>query len=342
MANYTNLGRTGIQVSPLCLGTMNFGSSTDPLESEKIIDAAIDSGINFIDTANIYGKGRSEEAVGSALAQNKKRKRIILATKVHVSMDDSDPNMSNNHRRHIIEQCHASLKRLRTDFIDLYYIHRPSTQIPIDETLRALDDLVRDGKVRYLGTSDFAAWKIIESLWVSKEYGLNRFVCEQSAYHLLDRRAERELLPMTQSYGIAVMAWSPLAGGFLTGKYKRDENRPANTRFAKNDEPNSWNGRHFIPDAFTVVETISDLAREKECTAAQFALAWCLQQPGIVGPVLGPKTLEQFQEQLGALQIEITESDKARIDEVSAPGSVIVPYYLDDAFADLRPHQYRW
>jgi aryl-alcohol dehydrogenase-like predicted oxidoreductase len=342
MANYISLGRTGIQVSPLCLGTMNFGGATDQAESEKILDAAIDHGINFIDTANIYGKGRSEETVGAALANNQKRRRIILATKVHVSMDNTDPNASNNHRRHIIEQCEASLKRLRTDVIDLYYIHRPSTEIPIDETLRALDDLVRTGKVRYLGTSDFAAWKIIESLWVSKEYGLNRFVCEQAAYHLLDRRAERELLPMTQSYGLAVMAWSPLAGGFLTGKYDRDAKRPTDARFAESDKPNDWNDRHFVSDAFTVVETVNELAHEKGCSAAQFALAWCLHQPGITGPVLGPKTLAQFEEQFGALQIAVTDEDKQRIDEVSAPGKVIVPYYLDDAFSDLRPHRFRW
>jgi aryl-alcohol dehydrogenase-like predicted oxidoreductase len=339
---YVNLGRTGVQVSPLCLGTMNFGTLTDETESAKIIDAAIASGINFIDTANIYGKGRSEETVGSALKNNGQRNRIILATKVHVSMDAADPNASNNHRRHIIEQCNASLKRLQTDFIDLYYIHRPSTQIPIDETLRALDDLVKAGKVRYLGTSDFAAWKIIESLWVSKEYGLNRFVCEQSAYHLLDRRAERELLPMAQSYGIGVVAWSPLAGGFLTGKYKRGEDRPNNARFAKDEKPNDWNDRHFVSDAFTVVETVIEIAREKNCSAAQFALAWCLNQAGILGPVLGPKTFEQFEEQMSSLQITITEDDKNRINKVSPAGKDVVPYYLDDAFADLRPNQYGW
>lgn len=340
--NYVSLGRTGVQVSPLCLGTMNFGSATDEKESARIIDAAIDKGINFIDTANIYGKGRSEEVVGKALTNNDKRNRIILATKVHVSMDVGDPNASNNHRRHIIEQCDASLKRLQTDVIDLYYIHRPSTQIPIDETLRALDDLVKAGKILYLGTSDFAAWKIIESLWVSKEYGLNRFVCEQSAYHLLDRRAERELLPMTQSYGIGVLAWSPLAGGFLTGKYQRNGNRPNHSRFAETEKPNDWNDRHFVADAFTAVETIAEIAREKGCSIAQFALAWCLQQTGIIGPVLGARTFEQFEEQIGSLKIKITDEDRNRIDKVTPPGKVIVPYYLDDAFADLRPNQFNW
>jgi aryl-alcohol dehydrogenase-like predicted oxidoreductase len=342
MSKYVSLGRTGLQVSPFCLGTMNFGTETGSAESAKIIDAAIESGINFIDTANIYGKGKSEETVGLALKNNQKRKRIILATKVHVSMDDTDPNASNNHRRHIIEQCEASLKRLQTDFIDLYYIHRPSTNIPIDETLRALDDLVKAGKVRYLGTSDFAAWKILESLWVSKEYGLNRFVCEQSAYHLLDRRAERELFPMTESYGMAVLAWSPLAGGFLTGKYKRDEIRPENTRFATDKKTNDWTERHFVSSAFTVAEKVSEIAREKDCSPAQLSLAWCLSQAGLTGLVLGPKTFGQFEEQMGSLEITITDEDKQQLDKVSPPGKAIVPYYLDDDFADFRSNRFHW
>ncbi|MEM8531359.1 MAG: aldo/keto reductase [Chloroflexota bacterium] len=339
---YVSLGRTGVQVSPLCLGTMNFGTTTDQIEAFNIVDTAIERGINAIDTANIYGRGRSEEIVGEALHRNGKRARMVLATKVHVSMDDSDPNAANNHRRHIIEQCHASLQRLQTDHIDLYYIHRSSTQIPIDETLRALDDLVRDGKVRYIGTSDFAAWKIIESLWVAKEYGQNRFVCEQSAYHLLDRRAERELLPMAQSYGIAVLAWSPLAGGLLSGKYQRDAMRPEGARFQRSSEADEWGTRHFTPAAFDAVEALTTLASEKGCTPTQLALAWCYQQPGVVGPVLGPKTLAQFEEQLGALEVTITDADRQRIDQICPPGKVIVPYYIDDAFADFRPHRFRW
>ncbi|MCA9924180.1 MAG: aldo/keto reductase, partial [Anaerolineales bacterium] len=171
---YRNLGRTGVKVSPLCLGAMNFGMAAEEKESIEIIDAALDAGINFIDTANVYSRGVSEEIVGKALRQNGKRDRIVLATKVWARMDDDDPNAQWGTRRHIIEQCEASLKRLQTEYIDLYQIHRPSSEYPIDETLRALDDLIRDGKVRYIGTSTFAAWQIVESLWVSREYGLNR------------------------------------------------------------------------------------------------------------------------------------------------------------------------
>ena len=219
---YRSFGRTGVKVSELCLGCMMFGGKTTPEDSYAIIDRAIEAGINFLDTANVYSRGRSEEVTGEALKRNGKRHEIVLATKVHGTMDDDDPNMQGNSRRHIIQQCEASLRRLQTDYIDLYQIHRPQSDIPIDETLRALDDLIRDGKVRYIGTSTFAAWQVMESLWVSKELGLNRFVCEQQPYNILDRRVERELLPMARTYGIATIPWSPLAGGLLTGKYTRE------------------------------------------------------------------------------------------------------------------------
>ena len=214
--HYRSLGRTGTQVSELCLGCMMFGGRTDEAASLDIIDRAIDSGINFLDTANVYSRGRSEEVVGKALKRNGKLDSIVLATKVHGRMDDEDPNAAGNHRRHVIEQCEASLSRLKTDHIDLYQIHRPDSRIPIDETLRALDDLIHAGKVLYAGTSTFAAWQVVESLWASKELGLNRFVTEQPPYHLLDRRIERELVPVAQTYGLALIPWSPLAGGFLS------------------------------------------------------------------------------------------------------------------------------
>src|ERR687893_78133 len=230
---YRQLGRTGVQVSPLCLGCMMFGGKTGPEDSYAIIDRAIEAGINFLDTANVYSRGRSEEVTGAALKRNGKRQRIVLATKVHGNMADDDPNMAGNSRRHIVEQCEASLRRLQTDYIDLYQIHRPQPAIPIDETLRALDDLIRSGKVRYIGTSTFAAWQVVEALWIAKELGLNRFVCEQPPYHLLDRRIERELVPMAMTYGFGVIPWSPLAGGLLTGKYQRGETPPADSRFGE-------------------------------------------------------------------------------------------------------------
>lgn len=337
--HYISLGRTGVQVSPLCLGTMNFGSVTDAATGKAIIAAALDHGINFIDTANIYNKGRSEEIVGQALNELGKRERVVLATKVHVQMDSSDPNSSNNHRRHIIQQCHASLKRLQTDYLDIFYIHRPSSTIPIDETLRALDDLVKAGTVRYIGTSDFAAWKILESLWVSKEYGLNRFVCEQAAYHLLDRRAERELFPMTQSYGIAVTVWSPLAGGLLTGKYQRDSARPQGVRFS---EESDWAARHFTPQAFDVLDALQHMADQKGCTPAQLAISWCLQHAAVTSVILGPKTVEQLEDIIPSLDIRLSTLELEQLNQVAQPGRVIVPYYIDDSFADFSPHRHHW
>src|ERR687894_1028998 len=220
---YRNLGRTGAKVSEICLGCMMFGDRTSDEDSADIIDRAIDGGLNFLDTANVYTRGASEEAVGKALKRNGKRDSIVLATKVHGSMDEHDPNAAGNHRRHIIEQCEASLRRLQVDYIDLYQIHRPSSEVPIDETLRALDDLIRAGKVRYIGTSTFAAWQLVEALWVAKELALNRFVCEQPPYNLLDRRVERELLPMARTFGIGIIPWSPIAGGLLSGKYHRGD-----------------------------------------------------------------------------------------------------------------------
>ncbi len=327
------LGRTGVQVSSLCLGCMNFGSKTEETDAVDIVHGALDKGINFVDTANVYNRGRSEEITGTALAQDNRRKRVVLATKVHGPMDDDDPNAKGNHRRHIMEQCEASLRRLKTDWIDLYQIHRPRHDTPIDETLRALDDLVHQGKVRYAGTSTFAAWQLVESLWVSKEYGLNRFVCEQPPYHLLDRRIERELLPMCQTYGFGVIPWSPLAGGFLTGKYKRNEPRSDAWRWT------SGRGEgHFTDAAFNVIETVETIAKEKNATAGQVSLAWCAQQPGITSPIIGPRTIEQLNDNLQAAMLTITEEDRQQLDAVSSPGEHIVPYY----HGDWKPPAYRW
>ena len=199
---YRNLGRTGVPVSVLCLGCMNFGGATPEEESIQIIHHALDSGINFLDTANVYSRGVSETVVGKALEG--KRQNVVLATKVHGRMSDNLLDYGNS-RRHIIEQCEASLKRLNTDYIDLYQIHRPQSDIPIDETLRAMDDLIRAGKVRYIGTSSYTSWQLMEALWVAKELGLNRFVTEQPPYNLLDRSIERELIPMAQTYGIGLI-----------------------------------------------------------------------------------------------------------------------------------------
>jgi aryl-alcohol dehydrogenase-like predicted oxidoreductase len=334
---YRSLGRTGVQVSKFCLGCMTFGAATAPADSYAIIDRALDAGINFLDTANVYSRGRSEEVTGEALQRNGKRASIVLATKVHGQMADADPNAWGNTRRHIIEQCDASLKRLQTDYIDLYQIHRPQSVIPIDETLRALDDLIRAGKVRYIGTSTFAAWQSVESLWVSKELGLNRFVCEQPPYNLLDRRIERELLPMAQTYGYGIIPWSPIAGGLLTGKYRRGAAAPEGTRFANvADKP--WLQRRMTEGVYDIVDLLTPMAESKGCTLAQLALAWVAQQPGVTSPIIGPRTMEQFEDNLGAAEITFSDDELAQIDEVIPPGSMFSPFYE----ADFGPHEYRW
>lgn len=334
--DYRPLGRTGVQVSSLCLGCMMFGGRTAPDESAAIIDRAIDAGINFLDTANVYNAGKSEEATGEALRRNGKRQRVILATKVHGVMDPSDPNGRGNSRRHIIEQCEASLRRLKTDFIDLYQIHRPQPGIPIDETLRALDDLIRAGKVRYIGSSTFAAWQLVESLWVSRDLGLNRFICDQPPYNLLDRRIERELIPMAQTFGFALIPWSPLAGGLLTGKYHRGEPPPDESRYA-DMESNPLRRRRWQEGFFDVVDDLQPIAERKGCTLAQLALSWCMQQPGVTSAIIGPRTMEQLEDNLGAQQVELALEDCQQIDQIVPPGRMVSPFYE----AEFGPHPYR-
>ncbi|HET7768132.1 MAG TPA: aldo/keto reductase [Chloroflexota bacterium] len=334
--DYRLLGRTGVKVARLTLGCMMFGRRTGQEETCAIVDRALDAGLNFLDTANVYNQGRSEEFTGEALRRNGKRAKIILATKVHGMVDESDPNGGGTSRRHIIEQCEASLKRLQTDWIDLYQLHRPCPEIAIDETLRALDDLVRAGKVRYLGTSNHAAWQVVDALWASKELGLNRFVCEQPPYNLLDRRVERELLPMCQSHGIGTIPWGPLGGGLLTGKYRRDEPLPSGTRYG-DAAPGSNLSRHVTDRVFDIAETVSALAAEKGCTPSQLALAWVMQRPGVTAPIIGPRTMEQLEDNLGAMDVRITPEDGARLDEVAPPGTHVSPYY-----ENWGPSLYRW
>jgi aryl-alcohol dehydrogenase-like predicted oxidoreductase len=347
--NYRTLGRTGVKVSALCLGCMNIGGRTDEAEAASILHAAIDNGINFIDTANVYGhdpanfevgRGRSESIVGTVIKGSHQRDRVVLATKCYFPMGD-DPNMQGSSRRHIIDQCHASLRRLQTEYIDLFQLHHPSNDIPIDETLRALDDLIRAGHVRYIGTSSFAAWQIVESLWVAHTYHLNRFVCEQPAYNLLDRRVERELIPMAQTYDLAVIPWSPTAGGFFSGKYQRHMPPPADSRYAV-----FWKGasQRWNDAAFDVLDVVQALAERHACTPYQLALAWCAAQPGVTSPIIGPRSLDQLHDALPALDVRLTAEDFAALDAVAPPGRATVPFYGYDGMAWVRwgPHTRRW
>jgi len=328
---YRNLGRTGAKVSPLCLGCMNFGAGAEEADSIKIINRALDAGINFLDTADVYSRGISETITGKAI--KKRRDEVFLATKVHGAMGEL-PNDSGNSRAHIIKGCDDSLRRLQVDHIDLYQIHRPQSDIPIDETLRALDDLVRAGKVRYIGTSTYAAWQMIESLWQSEKLGLNRFVSEQPPYHILDRRVEREMFPVAQTYGYGIIPWSPLAGGMLSGKYAQDKKAPRGSRFEKGA---ARNGQAISEEAWAAIEGVRELAEAKSCKMDAFALAWCLKHPAVTSPIIGPRTMQQLEDNLKALTVEISDDDQKRVDELVKPGTHVVEYYS----ADFGPSQFR-
>ncbi len=322
------LGRTGVAVSPLCLGAMMFGDwgNRDHDESVRIIHAALDAGINFIDTADVYSAGESEEIVAKALKG--KRDEVILATKVHFQMGEG-ANRGGNSRRWIFREVEASLKRLNTDWIDLYQIHRPDATTDISETLGALTDLVRQGKVRYLGCSTFPAREIVESQWVAEKRNLERFVCEQPPYSLLVRQIETEVLPVIGDYGMGAITWSPLAGGWLAGGYRLGQPQPPSTR----------SGR--IPGRFDMslavnqrkleaVEQFTLLAEEAGLTLIQLAIAFVLEHPNVTSAIIGPRTMEQLESQLAAQDVRLSADILDRIDEIVAPGVTINP--VDSGF----------
>lgn len=297
-------------------------------ESLEVAAKALDLGINFFDTADVYARGISETIVGKALKG--KRDRVVLATKCHFPMSDDDPNLKGNSRRHIVAACEASLRRLGTDWIDLYQIHRPDPEVPIDETLSALDDLIRAGKVRYAGCSTFAAWQCCEAHYVARQLGARGFVSEQPPYNLLDRRAERELLPFCRTYGWAVLPWSPLAGGILSGKYL--ERQPDQGRYAKSDPQNRVNARTL--DRVRKLKTVAD---RQKMSLATLALAWVASQPGVTAPIIGARSIKQLEESAAAVQIQLPEKVLKQIDAAIAPGSHYIDYYRVPSGPSARP-----
>ena len=331
---YRQLGRTGVEVSALSLGCMMFGGRTTADDAYRIIDRAIDAGINSLDTANVYNAGKSEEITGEALKRNGKRYGVVLATKVQGRMSPG-PNGRGNSRRHIVQELERSLKRLKTDWVDILYLHRPERTTAIDETLRALDDLIRSGKVRYAGASNYGAWQIVESLWVAKELGLNRFVVDQSPYSLADRRVEREQIPMARTFGLAFIPWSPLGGGGLTGKYSSTSNMAKGTRFGDESDPGKL--ERISEGVVRIAKTLEPMAKSKGATVAQVALAWVMQQPGVTSPLVGPRTMEQLDDNLGALGVTFTDDDLSKIDAVIAPGEHAAEFHE----ASFAPNTYR-
>mgnify|MGYP000064515611 CR=1 FL=1 len=323
---YRNLGQSGLKVSALCLGTMTFGEADeqsfmhgvgcDENVSFEIMDAALDAGINFFDTADVYGQdGLTERVLGAWFDARGRRDDVVLATKFRFKMG-SGPNAKGASRLHIRNAVEASLRRLRTDRIDLYQIHMQDTDTPEDETLRALDDLVREGKVLYIGCSNYAAYRLVDSLWTSDTKNLERFVSAQMQYSLLERNIEREHVPVCTRRGVGILPWSPLAGGLLTGKYRRDQAPPGGTRLQ------TWKeqfGRRNTEDTWTVIETLDAVATELGKPPAAVALAWLLKKPAVTSVIFGARNLAQLRKNLEAVDVELPESAMERLDKASAP-----------------------
>lgn len=331
---YRSLGRTGVMVSPLCLGAMNFGGPTSEADSIRIIDQSFDAGINFIDTANVYNKGESERVVGKALQQDGRRDQVVLATKVHGKMGDG-PNEQGTSRYHIIKACEDSLRRLQTDHIDLYQLHRPSLTTPQDETLRAFDDLVRSGKVRYIGCSTHPAWMVMEALATSERLGIVRYISEQPPYNLVDRRIENELVSLAQKHGLALIPWSPLAGGILAGRYAKGQDFPDDSRAGRAGGQGMFVDR-ISPAALEVAQKLAVHVQERDLTSSQFALLWCKDQPGITAPIIGPRTLDQLQDQLPVLELTLSDEDRAFCDTLVHPGNVVADFHNSNPWMKAR------
>ncbi|RWX18089.1 aldo/keto reductase [Rhizobium hidalgonense] len=326
---YRLLGRSGLKVSTLTMGTMTFGGvgwakmvgDLGTSEAKKMIDICIDAGINLIDTANAYSNGECENIIGEALA-GKRPQGVLLATKARFGMGDG-PNDRGLSRYHLIRECEASLKRLKTDVIDLYQVHEWDGQTPLEETMEALDTLIKQGKVRYVGCSNYSGWHIMKALGIANEHSYQRFVSQQIHYTLEARDAEYELLPISIDQGLGVLVWSPLAGGLLSGKHRRNQAAPEGTRqFAGwteppiRDENRLWN----------IVETLVAIGEERGVSAAQVALSWLIGRKAVTSVIIGGRTETQFRDNIAAAELKLTEEERERLDAVSLP-PVIYPYW---------------
>lgn len=339
---YNRLGGAGVLVSPLCLGTMTFGEADeksfmhqvgcDEATSFAIMDKALAAGINFFDTANVYGQdGLSERVVGAWMERQKTRDRVVLATKCRFRMFDG-PNGTGASRHHIMQAVEASLRRLKTDRIDLYQIHMQDTATPEDETLRALDDLIHSGKVVYIGASNYAAYRLLDSLWISRTSGLHRFVTLQAQYNLLVRDLEREHVPVCSKYEVGILPWSPLAGGFLSGKYRPNSQAPAGARlekwqerFAKVNTPRNWR----------ILDVLDQAAKELSTSVAAVSLAWLLRKPCVSSVIFGARTVAQLDDNLKAAALTLPDSVMHALDEASA-------WELGYPYESIARTQKRW
>ena len=326
--DYRQLGSSGLRVSSLTLGTMTFGGgdrfamvgSTGVADAKRQIDLCLDRGVNFIDTANVYSAGASEEILGAAIEG--RRDRVLLATKARMPMGDG-PNDAGLSRHHLIAECEASLRRLGTDHIDLYQVHEWDGQTPLEETLEALDALVKSGKVRYVGASNYAGRQLMKALGLADRHGYERFVTQQIYYSLESRDAEYELVPIAIDEGVGILAWSPLAGGLLSGKFRRGQEGPAGTRALSDwGEPPVRNQEQL----YDTIEVLVEIGEGHGVSAAQVALAWLLGRPGVVSLIIGARTDEQLADNLAAADLALSEDERARLEEVSRP-PLIYPYW---------------
>ena len=308
---YRRLGKSGLKVSEICLGTMTFGHGADEAESERMVHLAWDAGVNFFDTANSYGEGESEVLLGKALKG--RRRDAIVATKFFNPMGKG-PNDSGMSRVHIMQAIDDSLKRLQMEYVDIYYIHHVDTQTPLEEMLRALDDLVRQGKVRYTACSNYQAWRLSEALWLSDSLNLAQFVCYQPLYNLVARDIEQELVPLCEYKGLGIVVWSPLAGGFLSGKYKSGERSQTGSRSA---EGWAFPQRYFAANADETLQTLLEVAEELGYSPAQVALRWVLEQPAMTSVIVGARHAAHLQDNLGAAGWKLEGEALQRLNEVS-------------------------
>jgi len=310
---------------------MNFGGSTPEAEAHQIVNTALNAGINFIDTSNNYNQGESERVLGRWFQSGGRRQDVILATKVFRPVGPSI-NDQGASRYHILKACEDSLRRLQTDHIDLYQLHRPDFGLPQDETLRAFDDLITSGKVRYIGCSTFPAWYLMEALSVSERLNLVRYISEQPPYNLLDRRIENELIPFCQKYGLAVIPWSPIAGGILAGRYLDHGDYPAGSRAARSE---SFQVR-VTQRANQVAIRLVEMAQERDLTTTQLALLWVKDQPGITAPITGPRTLAHLEDALGIADKTLDEADRPLFDKLVHPGNVVSDFHDSSLWMKAR------
>lgn len=313
--HYVTLGRSGLRVSPLCLGTMTFGEEwgwgSSVADSKTLLDHFIERGGNFIDTANMYTKGHSEKIIGDHIGRHPaRRERLVIATKFTGNLYRKDPNGGGTHRKAIVQQCEESLRRLQTDYIDLYWMHCWDRFTPIEETMRALDDLVRAGKVRYIGVSDTPAWKVAQANLLAAMHGWSPFIGLQIEYSLLQRTVEGDLTPMAQELGLGVTPWSPLAGGALSGKY---------TRNGENTPDREWAKAYLTDQAYDVIDLLIGAAKELHSTPARLALHWVQNRPGVASTIIGARRIDQLDDNLACLDLEMPEATQKALDEATTP-----------------------